>query len=641
MSITLPEDGQTDWGDELNTAINQVNSTANSASTSIASHAANNPADPHGDRAYAQSLVTPITTGVNQANGYAKLNSSGQLPSSILPPTTEVLSNYYDVVADYGAVPNTGADQSTHIQNALNAAASAGGGEVWIPAGTYTIDNYLYLGSHTHLHLSEGASLVRGSSTPQYMITNCQFGTNNVPAAYNIMITGGYMDATNGGTYTSSCTPIFIIQCTKVNVEDVSIQHPYGSPAMELNGCANIHVSSFNGIPYGGSSTTVPMIRLNTSSTSTTPSGLTSGTYNNAVCNGASFFGMATGGTYPYPVYSDLTYSSYTNTNIVIVGYYGTYTGSNILYPSGISNWSNYNATGYSETPAGSISGNVIITGTLNIPAASGAHVGIDDSGGLYLGNSNGDTAKLTGNSSGKVATASGLAVTGGTSTDTLSVSGSTSLSSLSISSGTTAAALTVSGNLTADAPVYVENQSAPSTPSGASAAYSSTGQLKYVSTDGNAYSTGVLHIVAYPNQNITSSSYGNVTSSSASVAAIHYRWKCTIIISTSATANEASFQFTCPSTTSGGNYGLTMKSFANEGAEDFSVRYIQGSGAVTSIGTGGGVNLGSSNGQVFELEGDATFASSGTLQLQALATGGSSDSFTINSVWLDLYPCT
>ncbi len=50
-------------------------------------------------------------------------------------PEVPIIEN----VADYGAVPNDGIDDRTAIQNAIDDAYSAGGGAVFLPAGTYDI----------------------------------------------------------------------------------------------------------------------------------------------------------------------------------------------------------------------------------------------------------------------------------------------------------------------------------------------------------------------------------------------------------------------------------------------------------------------------------------------------------------------
>jgi hypothetical protein len=338
MSITLPSDGQTDWGDELNTAILQVDADATSASTAVANHSSNIPADPHGDRAYAQSLVNPITSGVNRANGFVQLNSSGTIPAGLISGSGGAggsFTNIYDAISAYGATPNTGSDQSPAIQSALNACASAGGGEVWVGAGTFSLANYLVVGANTWLHLSEGTIMQRivGSSTPAYLVTNCQFGTNNIPGAANIMISGGTWDAVGSGI-TSACTPVFMIQVTKLVLRDMIVNVPFNNPCTEINGCFNVKLDNmmYEGIGSNVTTASVPCVRINSSSTSTTPSGLASGVYNNTVCNNVNMTncGAILGNSYAEGsngslIASDKYHSGATHNNISVIGSYANY----------------------------------------------------------------------------------------------------------------------------------------------------------------------------------------------------------------------------------------------------------------------------------------------------------------------------
>src|SRR5690606_1613073 len=58
----------------------------------------------------------------------------GELPLPATPPGLT-----YNAVTGYGADPTGAVDSTVAIQNAINAAAAAGGGIVWLPAGTYRI----------------------------------------------------------------------------------------------------------------------------------------------------------------------------------------------------------------------------------------------------------------------------------------------------------------------------------------------------------------------------------------------------------------------------------------------------------------------------------------------------------------------
>jgi hypothetical protein len=288
-SPILPIDGQTPWGDELNTGILEVNTTANNAEIAINNHASNQPADPHGDRAYAQSLVTPITTGVNQPNGFVKLNNSGKILASLVTGAAGgAFTNVYDAVAQYGVVLGNSADQSSALQSALTAAGNSGGGVVWVgESGSLSLANYVVIPNNTILYLANGVTLTRiiGSSTPSYLITNVQFGTSNTPSS-NIKIIGGKIDAVGSGL-TTACTPIFIIGATSVDIEEIYVNSVWNNPCIEFNGCSDVRAIGvrLNGTnKSSGSAASVPAIRINSSNTLTTPSGLASGAYNNNGC---------------------------------------------------------------------------------------------------------------------------------------------------------------------------------------------------------------------------------------------------------------------------------------------------------------------------------------------------------------------
>lgn len=355
---SLPVDGQSAWGDVLNTYLNTLTTEANNTQTGLNNHAANNPSDPHGDRAYAQGLVNPITSGVNSPNGFVQLNSSGTIPASLISgsgsETGGMYSGIFDAVATYGAVAGSGSDQSGAIQNALNAANSAGGGLVWIGPGVFSLQNYLVIPSYTWLLMSEATVLSRipGSINSRYLISNVQFGTSNTPST-NIRITGGKLDAVGANSMTSACTPVFIIQSAKTKIENIYINNVFSNPAIEINGCTNTHIDTcyFDGTGSNFGSSSTPAVRINQSASSTTPSGLGSFMYNNAVtvnirvtnCNTETT--GSTHGCYGALSGSDLNMPGY-NDHIFTIGCSTQYASSlgNALYPN--TNWDYSTSTG-------------------------------------------------------------------------------------------------------------------------------------------------------------------------------------------------------------------------------------------------------------------------------------------------------
>jgi polygalacturonase len=342
----LPIDGQTNWGDPLNAFIASLQAEANSTQGNLNNHSANTPSDPHGDRAYAQSIVNPIINGVNLPNGFVQLNSQGLIPSSLISGgggnnvTGGAYNSIFDAVATFGAVPNNGSDQSVRIQNALNAAGSAGGGQVWIGPGVFSMANYVVIPNNTWLMMSEGTILSRipGSPNARYLITNVQFGTSNTPSS-DIRITGGSLDAVGAGGMTSQCTPIFLIQSVKNRIQDVYINNVFNAgPAIEINGCTDTIIDSCrfdgtgtNNIFFGGS--TFPAVRINSSNSGTTPNGLANTFYNNTISTNTRLTNSTTlttsfsSGCYGALIASDLT-SSFHAKNVFIYGNATLYSSS-------------------------------------------------------------------------------------------------------------------------------------------------------------------------------------------------------------------------------------------------------------------------------------------------------------------------
>jgi Pectate lyase superfamily protein len=287
----LPVDGASGWGDTLNAYLTSLSASVAGNTTSIANHASNNPADPHGDRAFTTGLVNPITTGVNGPNGYVKANSSGFIPSALISgsaTTGGIYSGVYDAVTMFGAVAGNGLDQSTALQNALNAAGTAGGGIVYIGPGTFSISNYLIMPSNVWLLMNPGTKLQRipGSVNAPYMITNVQFGTSNPPST-NVKITGGTVNSYGSGV-SSACTNILLVQGSQSMIEGVHFFSPFAAgPAIEVNGCSQTYISrcNFDGNAGAGVSS-VPAVRVNTTSTSTSPASLPGVSYNNAAVAG-------------------------------------------------------------------------------------------------------------------------------------------------------------------------------------------------------------------------------------------------------------------------------------------------------------------------------------------------------------------
>ena len=100
--------------------------------------------------------------------------------------TLPCVGRTYDITA-FGARPNTLA--TLPIQQAIDAAAAAGGGQVLIPTGLFRAGT-LFLKSHVELHLEHGAILKGSDNLNDYRVNGQLYGLLNAVDAEDIALTG-------------------------------------------------------------------------------------------------------------------------------------------------------------------------------------------------------------------------------------------------------------------------------------------------------------------------------------------------------------------------------------------------------------------------------------------------------------------
>ena len=130
------------------------------------------------------SLYTVPTGSVAPIVGSA----NGQYITSFVKETVAVPSTVYDAKVNYGAVGNGTTDDTTAIQNCINAARNAGGGAIaYIPSGTYKITSNLSVTGSNYVIGGSGyfSRLKWGGATSATMMTIAN--PNNVTLE-NIMI---------------------------------------------------------------------------------------------------------------------------------------------------------------------------------------------------------------------------------------------------------------------------------------------------------------------------------------------------------------------------------------------------------------------------------------------------------------------
>lgn len=85
----------------------------------------------------------------------------------------DIVGPVFDVVSGYGADPTGTVDSTTEIQNAIDAASSAGGGVVYLPAGTYLVEPPS--GESVALKVSGSNVVLRGAGKGQTFLLNASY----------------------------------------------------------------------------------------------------------------------------------------------------------------------------------------------------------------------------------------------------------------------------------------------------------------------------------------------------------------------------------------------------------------------------------------------------------------------------------
>ena len=177
---------------------------------------------------------------------------------------------------DFGAVGDGVNKDTKAIQKAIDSCASAGGGTVVFPSGTY-LSGTIYLKSHVELHLSAGATILGSPDREDYneddaFPENDVFYTENVTGAHliisycqeDVSITGtGTIDG-NSSQFLGSLKEdyqsywykkenfpvfnwrpgqmVFLCRCKKINVSNVSFNNSTYWNLLFL-GCEDVHIT--------------------------------------------------------------------------------------------------------------------------------------------------------------------------------------------------------------------------------------------------------------------------------------------------------------------------------------------------------------------------------------------------------------
>ena len=150
---------------------------------------------------------------------------------------------------------------------------------------------------------------------------------------------------------------------------------------------------------------------------------------------------------------------------------------------------------------------------------------------------------------------------------------------------------------------------------------------------DSNLYDLTTFHLVTSPAQTISAVTFPNaVTGATVPVGIEHYRFRCVINCTTTNAAGTPQFEFTFPSAT-----GVVMQTYTPLITAGNAQSNQSGFTTATSVALGVGPTL-NGHGFICVWEGDITPTAAGNLALNAI-TSLAADTYTVATVWLDLYP--
>lgn len=189
---------------------------------------------------------TNITATYDDANDRILLTGASSGGSGSAAPVT----NFYDIVRDFGAVANE-TDSRAKIQNALNAARDAEGGIVYIPNGLWNLSGGLRIYSNTNLVLSPkayirklfagGSMLWNGDNAASYSGYNGQT---------NITVSGGSWDARATAFPTTPANIFSFAHSQNLTIRDTTFLNVGGYHAIEINSTKNGFVENCRFLGY-------------------------------------------------------------------------------------------------------------------------------------------------------------------------------------------------------------------------------------------------------------------------------------------------------------------------------------------------------------------------------------------------------
>jgi polygalacturonase len=173
------------------------------------------------------------------------------LPSGLIfaqTPALPVIPSYTTNITSFGAITSS-ANNTTNIQNAINAVSLVGGGTVEIPSGTF-LSGPLNFSNSINLQLDSGAILEMlpygtypGGSSPPDFITSVSSGHDlEVSGTGTIDGAGTNMWWVNGLSTSERPTLFYFNKCNRVLIENVTLENPPSMHIIFKNGGGNITI---------------------------------------------------------------------------------------------------------------------------------------------------------------------------------------------------------------------------------------------------------------------------------------------------------------------------------------------------------------------------------------------------------------
>lgn len=243
------------------------------------------------------------------------------------------MANSWVNVKDKGATGDGSTDDAAAVQAALDQASSTyAGSTVYFPSGTYKVNSELEIKGSCAIVMDEGCTVIRGSSSMQYIFRN--FNSSYAPTVYGgrgkISFTGGTIDG-GATSLTTSCTSVCIAHADTVSFDDVTFQNVVDWHGVELNSTRNgkVRNCTFQGLRIVTAGRHISeAVQIDLAINSTALPGIGAGAYDDTPCldiliEGCTVRGLGSYGSFGAVTGSHSWADGSKHKEIRIIGNYG------------------------------------------------------------------------------------------------------------------------------------------------------------------------------------------------------------------------------------------------------------------------------------------------------------------------------